>query len=489
MKTGKKEHILQIVLVTMLIASAVFLRLYRLPEFLTFLGDQGRDAIIIKRIITFEHLPAIGPPTSIGQVYLGPFFYYLMSPFLLIARFNPVGLGLATSFLTIIALIFAFRVVKKKISQAAAIIFLSLYAFSFVNIEFARFAWNPNLLPVFSFFTLYFFYKTLTDKKIYYSILFGSFLSFSIQLHYLAVLLMPSLLAFGIVYLAQHKAIDSLFKKLGLAIASFLFFSLPLFIFDLRHDFLNSKNFIRMFSEPGNETKISILQRVSETVHAVTTHISMSVVDEKLSLTLFIILIIIGFTLCLKKKMHLLVLLFFFNTLFYLLGFSFFSSPRYPHYFTPVYLSIFVYIAYLLTLIPYKKISYIIVACLLVFYINANSRSYYFLTEKGSNQVERARITADSVAREIKQSPYQMVALPVGETDGQIRYFLEINGKTPLPENSLDEPKELFVLCYEKTCNVDGHPQWQIASFKRAVTDKIWSVKGITIYKLVHGNK
>src|SRR3989338_11349462 len=76
----------------------VFLRFYRFPEFVTFLGDQGRDAIIVKRIITFEHFPAIGAPTSYGQVYLGPFYYYFMAPWLLLFNFNPLGLAVGVAF-------------------------------------------------------------------------------------------------------------------------------------------------------------------------------------------------------------------------------------------------------------------------------------------------------------------------------------------------------------------------------------------------------
>jgi len=55
-----------------------FLRFYRLNDFAMFLSDQGRDAIIIKRILTGEHFPAIGAPTSVGQVYLGPFIITLL---------------------------------------------------------------------------------------------------------------------------------------------------------------------------------------------------------------------------------------------------------------------------------------------------------------------------------------------------------------------------------------------------------------------------
>src|SRR3989304_699109 len=79
----------------------VFLLFYRLENFVTFLGDQGRDAIVVKRILTGEHLPAIGAPTSVGQVYLGPFYYYFITPWLALFNFDPAGLafGVAGFFL------------------------------------------------------------------------------------------------------------------------------------------------------------------------------------------------------------------------------------------------------------------------------------------------------------------------------------------------------------------------------------------------------
>ncbi len=49
--------------------------------------------------------------------------------------------------------------------------------------------------------------------------------------------------------------------------------------------------------------------------------------------------------------------------------------------------------------------------------------------------------------------------------DGHIRYFLEYYGKRPLSEESPEEGKQLYILCYEKECDVLNHPQWQIAAF------------------------
>ena len=87
-KLYKDKYLFSIIILFLI---GLFLRLYHIYSFVTFLGDQGRDAIILKRIITFEHFPAIGPPTSIGQVYLGPFYYYFIAPWLWISNFDPIG--------------------------------------------------------------------------------------------------------------------------------------------------------------------------------------------------------------------------------------------------------------------------------------------------------------------------------------------------------------------------------------------------------------
>src|SRR4030042_2703489 len=82
---------------------AAFLRLYRISEYMTFLGDEGRVAIIVRRLLVNFDPVLIGPGTSIGNMYLGPLYYYLIAPSLLLAGYSPAGpavhialLGVAT---------------------------------------------------------------------------------------------------------------------------------------------------------------------------------------------------------------------------------------------------------------------------------------------------------------------------------------------------------------------------------------------------------
>ena len=477
------------IVASLLFLLAAFLRLYRLPEFVTFLGDQGRDAIVIRDILTFKHFPAIGAASSVGGVYLGPFYYYFISPFLLMSRFNPVGLAYGVAFLSIIGLIAAYLITRKSTNISLAIIFLILATFSFTIIDLSRFSWNPNLLPIFSFLTL-FFYKQLLDKrKIIWAVLFGSFFSFSIQLHYLALFLAFPILIYFIYFLfievKELKKFDYKYLTILIltSILSFVLFTSPLIIFDFRHDFLNARNLISFFSNQNPATHTPIIQRLIDTFSALITH------TFRISLPLPVIVSVYAIILCSVyvsfKRRNTFVFLHILNMLCFLIVFSMLESARHPHYFGSIYFSFFIAIAYVITLkrnIVFIGLSYIILGIYLFF----NFRHYYFLNQPGSNQIERAQKYAASIIPQITVTPYQLTSIPPTESDGHIRYFLELGGKEPLPDNSIDQPSELFVLCYEKNCQVLGNAQWQIAAFKNAKINDRWKVENVTIYKLIH---
>lgn len=467
-----------------IILTGIFLRFYHFQDFVTFLGDQGRDAIVLKRILTLEHLPAIGAPSSLGQIYLGPFYYYLIAPFLFLFNFNPVGPAFGVAFISMIGIIITYMILKKEFDFRKATIFLIFAVFSLANIQLARFSWNPNLLPVFSFFTLYFFYKSLKSKDLIYYITFGAFFSFSIQMHYLSILLFIPIL---FVYLFQNRFnLKKDLSKILSALISFSVLSLPLIVFDLRHQFLNSRNFIKLFTERSFLSHDSYFDKLLATNQAFYSHIF------QLNLNSYIAFIISVFILVIYiKKYRLSKNIFlhinFINFFFYLVIFSILNTTRLVHYFGPIYFSFYIVIAYILSdSFKNKLLNYFFITAVIFIYIVLNIRNSVYLFKSGPNQIAQAERVASSIILNRPKSPYQLIALPYLETDGHIRYFLEIKGYKPLAEDTLENPKELYVLCFEKNCRVLGNPQWQVASFKNAKIDKIWNTEGIKIYKLIH---
>ncbi len=470
-----------------LLVVAAFLRLYRLGKFATFLSDQGRDAIIIKRILAFEHLPAIGAPSSLGQVYLGPFYYYLIAPFLAIFRLQPVGLVFGVALISIVGIIASYTIVKTIINKPTALYFVVLLAFSFVNINLARFSWNPNLLPLFAFLTLFFFYKALAGQNLLESFLFGAFLSFSIQLHYLAIFLILPIVLITIDFVLSNNSKLNLLKKILISLVAFILFSSPLLIFDLRHGFLNSRNFIKLYAENKIVSSESLLNRVVATTQAFLSYVFRLTPPSYLAGIIFI-LFVVGFFYILKKntnnlflKIHLL------NIFLFIFAFSFLNSFRHPHYFGQIYYSLFLVTAYFLS--KWQKnlvFRYFVIPVFFISYLFFNAKNYYFILREGGNQIEYSKEVANFLEKQIGNKPFNIATWPVDFTEDNFLYFLELKGLVPADRKKIEITNQMFVLCSKEPCQILDSPSWNISMFGKAKIDKIWRIRDLTIFKLIH---
>ncbi|VVA43720.1 conserved membrane hypothetical protein [Candidatus Roizmanbacteria bacterium] len=472
------------ILITVLLVG-IFLRFYKLTGFVTFLGDQGRDAIIIKRILTLEHFPAIGAPTSIGQVYLGPFYYYFIAPWLLFFNYQPIGLAFGVAIFSSLYLLINYFVVKELFDKKVALISTIFLSFSSVLIDFSRFSWNPNLLPLFTLLTVYFVIKSLQTNKWYFFALLGAFLSFSIQLHYLALFLIPPI---GIIFL--NKLIDRFkqsnnetmkqLKNYLFSVISFILFSSPLIIFDLRHQFLNSKLFLALFQSSGTSflTKINSLFDSFYYLNLYSFNIDLNKLFVYL---LLFFLFIILFTL-IKKASNLKIFLFIF--LLTILGMSLYSGPKHPHYFGLLYPLYYVIISYFIAFSKSSWEKYLTILFLAGF-IFLNFQNYPYFRNPSNNQITSAKNISQKIYDNVKDKKFTVTALPEKYSDSTYRYFLEIWGKRSLEKDSLEKANELFVVCEKKCDIIIGNPMWDIAYFAPNKIVGEWDVKGVKIYKLV----
>lgn len=479
----KKNSYLVIAITLILIAS--FLRLYNLGGFITFLGDQGRDASIVRNIITFKHFPAIGAPSSVGQIYLGPFYYYLIAPWLLIFNFNPVGLGYGVALMSIAGLVASYWIIRKEFNEIIAITFLAIITFSFTLVNLSRFSWNPNLLPIFSFMTLYFFYLWGVRKKALYAALFGSLFALTVQLHHLALLLFGPITIMFLYELFRTSEKKKLLLQLIPTIGGFLFFSSPLIIFDLRHNFLNTKSFITLFSSGNVVSEGSYLDRLNATVNGLL-HFSFQLPEYIPGALVLFILFIGAYILIIRKTKSHFLLLHLLTVAIFIFGFALLSSPRHYHYYGPVYMSLYLLIAGVLTITARPLWLYLISCVLTIIFASINIPAYYFFYYPPNNQIEHAKKVAESFKPYIKNQPIQIVAIPTTETDGHYRYFLDLAGYKVMPHDSPEQAKELYVICFDKNCKPLDDPQWQIAAFYNKTLETSWPVERATIYKVIH---
>ncbi|GAB4218811.1 MAG: hypothetical protein Fur009_1770 [Candidatus Microgenomates bacterium] len=460
----------------------IFLRFYRFEEFVTFLGDQGRDAIIIKRILTGEHFPAIGAPTSIGQVYLGPFYYYFIAPWLLIFRFNPVGLAFGVAFFSSLFLIINFMVVKKIFDKKTALISTFLISFSYVLIDLSRFSWNPNLLPLFSFLTVLFLYQSLKTEKWYYFALTGAFLSFSIQLHYLALSLgLPIGVILMINFFKNLKSIKKIIIHYSLLIINFLLFTSPLFIFDLRHNFLNSKNLLTLL-QSSTASKLNFFQNFIDTFSYLNYYIFNYKFAYWINIILIISIIASFASYFYRRKDNFYYLHFVFLSM--LLFLSLYTGPKHPHYLGVLYpfylLLIARYLSFLQKTIFEKTIIFIFLAS----FVFLNNQKYSFLYYRGGNQIAHSKKIAQFLKEKINNKPFNIATWPVDFTEDNYLYFLEIEGNKPANRQKVEITNQMFVLCNKKPCQIINSPSWNISMFGKAKITNEWTIDNVKIYKL-----
>ena len=241
-----------------IIAIGSFLRLYNLPGTMMFLGDQGRDAIIVKRIFTDLDPVFIGPVTSVGNMYLGPLYYYFMLPWLRLTYPSPVGPAYAVAILGVITIFLMYNLGKKLVGSQAAIIGTAFFALSSTVINNTRFSWNPNPAPFASLCMIYFTYMAWKKSPKYW-VLVSLLFSVLIQLHYLTLLSAAGAGVIWIVNLFEVRKHKKKLKNLAIStLAAFILFvgSLtPIILFDLKHDNLNAKGFAAMITGQDNFTQ------------------------------------------------------------------------------------------------------------------------------------------------------------------------------------------------------------------------------------------
>ncbi|MEK7110049.1 MAG: glycosyltransferase family 39 protein, partial [Patescibacteria group bacterium] len=464
----------------------VFLRFYRLEGFVTFLGDQGRDAIIVKRIITLEHFPAIGPPTSIGQVYLGPFYYYFIAPWLLFFNYQPVGLAFGVALFSVIGLLINYMVVKELFNKKIALISTIFLTFSSVMIDFSRFSWNPNLLPLFTLLTVYFVIKSLKTNKWYYFALSGAFISFSIQLHYLALFLIPPIVMLFtneliVGFKQSNNETMKQLKNYLLMSFSFIFFTSPLIIFDLRHQFLNSKLFLALFKSSGStlSTKFNSLFDSFYFLNLYSLNINLN----KFLVYLLLLFFLLAFVTLIKRSSNFKTFLLFF--LLTMLGMSFYNGPKHPHYFGVLYPFYYIIISYFLVFPKGSSWEKYLTIFFVIGFIFLNFQKYPYFKHPSNNQISLAQNIAQKISDNVKKEKFTVTALPEKYSDATYRYFLETWGKRAIEKDSLDKADELFIVCEKKCSPIIGNPQWDIAYFAPNKIIGKWEVESVRIYKLV----
>ncbi|HJZ05700.1 hypothetical protein A2634_05055 [Candidatus Amesbacteria bacterium RIFCSPHIGHO2_01_FULL_48_32] len=233
----------KIILVSILV-SAFFLRVYRTQDFLGFWYDQGRDAKVVWDLIHKQKLFLVGPTTGIEGIFLGPFYYYLITPAYLLGQGNPAFPSVFLAGLNVLAIYLLYRIGSEFFSQPTGLLAAAIVSFSSELIRYHRWLSNPTPLPLFALITFWSILKIISSspRKRYWLFL-GLGIGLTLQLEAAsAIFFIPSTLI--ILFLNR--------KSLILNRNNFIFSSLPFvstlvpqILFNFRHQNILLNSFMK----------------------------------------------------------------------------------------------------------------------------------------------------------------------------------------------------------------------------------------------------
>lgn len=462
-----------------------FLRFYRLEATLQFLGDQGRDALVWKKMLFDHDLPFIGPITSVGGFFLGPLYYYLMAPFYWIFGNSPIGPAYATALIGVLTIPALFFFTKQLFSVAVAKLAAFLYTFGAIPVTETRSAWNPNPMPLAALGIVYGFYQAQKTKQIKWLYLSALSLGIALQLHYMIVFLSPFILWQLFLAFKQPRLRRALLAWFCLIILLML----PLILFEIKNHFLNTLGLYKFLTQHRygsinlsqniynlrgrSEEAIGMLLGFGRQTNFFRTWLS----------RLFLLGIFITWFKKPTKEFKLVSLW----LLLSIAAVAFYKENIPPYYLAFLFPAVFILGGWLLNKLAKRLLIFRWLLVILFIILNAPVL-YQTLTSTGN--FKSAETTGRFIIKDVGVHNYQNYNLTLLDDTHDykamaFRYFVERFGGQPLGIADYPQAQVLYVISPYRQTDVLNEPIWEITSLLPAIVSAQWQFPASeNIYKI-----
>lgn len=222
----------------------LFFRTYQIVERFEFAHDGDLYSWIVKDIVINHHPRLIGQQTSAPGIFIGPYFYYLLVPFFILAKMDPIGALFPITAIGLITILSFYIVLSKIFTREVGLITSFLYAVLISTVSFDR--WVVPTVTT-SLWTIWYFYTVVMLARGNFSILplLGILIGLIWHIH---IALVPVFSAIPATILLVKKLPNS-GQLAKFAIALFIT-SLPLIFFEIKHEFQQTLNLLHNFVIP-----------------------------------------------------------------------------------------------------------------------------------------------------------------------------------------------------------------------------------------------
>ncbi|MEX1173469.1 MAG: hypothetical protein WEG56_12760 [Chloroflexota bacterium] len=133
-------------------ALLVLAALLRFPDLATrgtWDGDQGHDMLVLRAFVRDGVVPLLGPPTSIGEVHHGAWYYYLLAPIAaLTGGDSPLAVVTVIAASGVAAVGVVWWLARSIGGPLAGAVAGFVFAISVATVDESIFIWNPNLIAL-----------------------------------------------------------------------------------------------------------------------------------------------------------------------------------------------------------------------------------------------------------------------------------------------------------------------------------------------------
>jgi len=232
--------------VTVIVLTALFLRVFNLENSMRFIGDQGWFYLSARDLLVNGQFPLVGITSSHTWLHQGPLWTYALSVALFLSNYNPISGACLTGFLGMVATYSVYRVSRELFSLRVGIISALLYAVSSLIVYFDRMAFDPSPIPLFTTLYLYAIYRWIKGNVNYFPIiLLLAAVLYNLELATFTLVFPFALIFIYGAYKRKKWITDLLTKKtIALSIALPLIIMAPVIIYDFGHGFKQTVVFL-----------------------------------------------------------------------------------------------------------------------------------------------------------------------------------------------------------------------------------------------------
>lgn len=232
-------------------------RSYQIVERFEFAHDGDLYSWIVKDIAVNHHLRLVGQLTSAPGIFIGPLYYYILVPFFILTKMDPIGAVVPMILLGVATIFSYFFVLSKIFNTKVGLIGAFLYATLLSEIMFDRWVVPSTLTGIWAIWYLFAIIK-LSKREYKFLPLLGILIGLIWHIH---IALAPALLACAVVFFLAGKIPKP--KEIILFLLAVTLFSLPLMLFEARHSFPQTKRFVKNFTENFTGGKLSEARTIS----------------------------------------------------------------------------------------------------------------------------------------------------------------------------------------------------------------------------------